>query len=137
MAATAGRSGLVTIGSATVGGMNDATLDVDVENAEITAFGDTAVTRSTGLVDSSYAFSGNHDMSDTQQATLRAAVLAGSDLTNMRLRTGTASGYYQVASMVPSKMSIKASAGPEPVEINVTLAGDGAVTYATGAATVD
>lgn len=136
MTATAGRSSLVTYGTGTVALMNDASFDVDVETAEISAFGDTAVTRVTGLRDASLSMSGYFDKSDTYQSSLIDNFLAGTDCASMRVRTGAASGYMD-CDMVPSKMSVKAKASADPVEISLDFAGDGAPTYSTGAPTVD
>ena len=136
MAATAGRNSIVTYGTGTVSLMNDASFDVDVENAEITAFGDTAVTRVTGLRDASLSVSGSHDKSDTYQSSLIDNFLAGSDCAAMRLRTGAASGYYD-CDMVPTKLSVKAKASADPIELSMDFAGDGTPTYSTGAPTVD
>ena len=129
MAGTAGKAGSGMIGSNVIAELNDSSITIDMQIAEDSSFGDTAVTRITGLYDTSVDLAGHMDYTDTNgQKALFDAALAGTAQTNVRVATGAASA-VTCASMRVSSVTINSSVGADPVAASYSLVGNGTTSW--------
>jgi predicted secreted protein len=108
----------------TVVGMNDASMSIDGDNQDITAFGDSYIARIQGLKDVSYSLSGYFDATDTTgQIRIRTALLNDSELHVKFLPDGT-NGFRQQVRVSSFEMSGSVDG---IVEVSIELEGTGAI----------
>lgn len=131
MAALSGTAGSVAytlagtvVGTASIVGMSEWSLDFTMNEVETTAFGDSWQTFIDGIKGWSGSFSGNHD-TDTSQTTLRNAALGGS-VVAIRLHDG--SGAWTGTALLNGlgrQMSVDGKS-----EATYDFVGKGAISYA-------
>lgn len=107
-----------------VGSMNDATMTIDGDNQDITAFGDDWIKRLQGLKDASYSLSGFRDVADTNgQVVISTALINDSALFAKFLPDGT-NGFVQEVKVSSFEVS---GAVDGIVELSMDFEGSGAI----------
>lgn len=131
--AVAGKKLLVQVSTAsggtftTIAEMNNASVAVNGENIDVTAFGSSWRSRIQGLKDISLDVSGFYNSTDTNgQSAARNAMVNGTDLYARVLLDGTTSNYIQTQAFLGS-YDISASVDGA-VEVSMSIEGSGAPT---------
>ena len=126
MAALAGLSGSVKIGSNTVAEVAEWSLDVGLDTADVSAFGDSWKRYVAGLRSWSGSFTGRWDMTDTNgQAALQTAILNGTTVA-LRLYVDATKYYSGTAFITGSSPSATVSG---TVDVDFSFTGTGSLSY--------
>lgn len=126
MAAIHGKDGSVSDATGTIALLDDWSLDVGMDPAEVTDFGDSWRAYIAGLRGATGRASGNWDMTDASQARLQTAMLAGTSIIP-KLYTNS-SNYYTLAAAFITSMRVGTPADGK-VTVEFSFQCSGAVTY--------
>lgn len=124
MAAIMGKDGSVKIGTSAIAYIDSFTLNVSLENEDITAFGDKAHKRAHTLIDWTADASGTLDTADTQQAALLDQFKTGGTPGPVEFRGYTGSSAYWVGSALLTSVSINSAVGSK-VSVSYNFSGNG------------
>lgn len=134
--ALAGKNLLVKVSTATggtyttIGQMNQASMDINGENLDITAFGDGWHKRLQGLKDASYSLSGFFMTTDASgQTALRTAFVNGTDLFAQFMIDGTTGNMFKQQVFV-NNYAVSASVDGT-VDLSIGMEGHDSITIST------